>query len=257
MGVGMAPAVAQAHYLVRSGTTCELVGNVPTISAGASFESFDSNNKPIGGVLEVDDTVVETISGFTFPGSNGTWNSAQHPVTAGSHHVSGSFTWPNQNGQNGRFDSDVTCPAPATPPTPPSPESGPTPAPPPAPQRAVAGETESGPCVPKKLGRYRITVTPKGATHGLVTFHLKGRGASRIRWYVDTRRAGVSGQKWEWLRQHGRAYSVYLWAQERWGEKLWGRHPIEARFRVKNSCGKARAVHVERTYFNHDPPVAH
>ena len=108
-------------------------------------------------------------------------------------------------------------------------------------------------CVPKKLGKYRITVTPKHALHGLVTFHLRGPGVSHVRWFIDTRRAGASGKKWEWLRRGGRDYSVYLWAQERWGEHLWGRHTIEARFRVKDSCGRARAARVQRLYFNHDP----
>ena len=108
-------------------------------------------------------------------------------------------------------------------------------------------------CVARKLGRYRITVTPKGALHGLVTFHLKGRNVTGVRWCVDTRRAGRSGKSWEWVHARGRAYSVYLWAQPRWGVHLWGRHTVEARFSVKNSCGKVRSVRVERLYFNHDP----
>ena len=107
--------------------------------------------------------------------------------------------------------------------------------------------------MPKKLGQYQITVTPKGALHGLVTFHLKGRGASKVRWFVDTRRAAKTNRRWEWLSKDGRHYSIYLWAQERWGEHLWGRHTIEAKFSVKDSCGKARAVRVSKLYFNHDP----
>jgi hypothetical protein len=110
--------------------------------------------------------------------------------------------------------------------------------------------------VARKLGRYRITVTPKGRRHGLVTFHLKGHGASQarqIRWYIDTRRAGTSTQPWEHVRNHGRSYSIYLWVQERWGIHLWGRHTIEAHFNVTNSCGKVRAVRVQQLYFNHDP----
>jgi hypothetical protein len=110
--------------------------------------------------------------------------------------------------------------------------------------------------VPAKLSRYRITVTPKHQMHGLVTFHLKGKKVTRVshvRWFIDTRRAGLSGKTWEWTRHHGRDYSIYLWAQERWGVHLWGRHTIEARFRVKNSCGKVRSVRVTKLYFNHDP----
>jgi hypothetical protein len=226
------PAAAQAHHVAGGGAQCSLVGNVPTITAWAKFESFASNNKPIAGQLKVDGTSVQTISGFTFPGSTGTWNSAQHRVTAGRHHVTGVFTWPNQNGESGRFDADVNCPAPKSPPPPPpAPTPSPTPpvappappAPPAAPaapapqpaQGAVLGETESSQCVPKKLGKYRITVTPKGALHGLVTFHLHGHGISHVRWYVDTRRAGLSGKKWEWLSQNGRAYHIFLWARER------------------------------------------
>ena len=94
---------------------------------------------------------------------------------------------------------------------------------------------------------------PKGAKHGLVTFHLKGKGATNIRWYVDTRRAGAKRQTWEWTTGNGRHYFIYLWAQQRWGEHLWGRHTIEAKFTVKDSCGKARAVRVSKLYFNHDP----
>jgi hypothetical protein len=110
--------------------------------------------------------------------------------------------------------------------------------------------------VPRKLGRYRITVTPKGAKHGLVTFHLKGKGVRKVRnvrWFVDTRRAAKTNRSWEWLRNNGRDYFIYLWAQPRWGIHLWGRHTIEAHFKVTNSCGKVRPVRVQRLYFNHDP----
>jgi hypothetical protein len=261
---GLAPAAAQAHHVAGGAAKCELVGNVPTITATASFVNFTSYNKPIDGVLKVDTATVQTISGWTFPGSNGTWNSAPQTVTAGAHHVTGIFTWPNQDGENGRFDADVTCPTPNTPP-PPAPTPTPTPAPIPAPpappapaaappaQGAILGATQTAPCVPKKFGKFRITVTPKGAKHGLVTFHLKGRGATHVRWYVDTQRAAKANKRWEWLSRSGRDYSIYLWAQQRWGKHLWGRHTIEAAFRVENSCGNARAVRVTKLYFNHDP----
>jgi hypothetical protein len=117
----------------------------------------------------------------------------------------------------------------------------------------VLGETETSKCVPKKLGKFRITQTPKGAKHGLVTFHLKGKGATNIRWYVDTRRAAAKRKTWEWTTGNGRHYFIYLWAQQRWGEHLWGRHTVEAKFTVKDSCGTARAVRVSKLYFNHDP----
>jgi hypothetical protein len=177
----------------------------------------------------------------------------------GSHHISGAFWWPHQDGMNGTFGADVTCPTPEPPPTPtptPTPTPIPTPQPPvtpPAKESVEDTSVKAPACVPRKLGRHRITVTPKHARHGLVTFHLHGRGVRNVRWYVDTRGAGKSGKSWEWMRHHGRAYSVYLWAQKRWGVHLWGRHTIEARFKVTNSCGKVRAVRAQRLYFNHDP----
>jgi len=273
--VAAVPAAAQAHHVAGGAAQCSLVGNIPTITASASFQSFADYNKPIGGRLDVDGAAVETIRGFTFSGQTGTWHSAPHSVTAGAHHVHGTFTWPKQNGQNGSFDADVNCPTPRTtpPPPPPKPSPSPSPAPPsspppsstppaaappapPAPptQNAVlGGGSQSAPCVPKKLGRYSITVTPKHQKHGLVTFHLHGRDIKNVRWFIDTRRAGLSGKSWEWTRRGGRDYSIYLWVRDRWGKHLWGRHTIEARFTVKNSCGKARAVRVTRLYFNHDP----
>jgi hypothetical protein len=263
----LVPAAAEAHHVASGSAECTLVGNVPTINAHASFVGFASYNKPVAGKLDVDGTTVETISGFTFSGSNGTWQSAAVTSTPGSHHVSGQFWWPHQDGMNGKFSADVSCPTPEPPPTPtPTPTPTPMPMPPPTPtptpkppvtppaDQAVKGTSVNAPrCVPRKLGRYRITVTPKGAKHGLVTFHLKGHGVRNVRWFVDTRVAGKSGKSWEWVRNHGRAYSIYLWARQRWGVHLWGRHTIEARFKVKNSCGKVRSVRVQRLYFNHDP----
>jgi hypothetical protein len=253
----LAPAAAQAHHIAASGAECKLVGNVPTITAQATFASFASYNKPIAGKLDVDAATVATITGFTFSGSNGTWQSGAVPTTPGKHHVTGTFWWPRQDNANGRFDADVTCPAPPPPPPTPTPTPTPTPEPPVVTPPVVATEgavAQKAPrCVPKKLGRYRITVTPKHAMHGLVTFHLRGHGVRQVRWYVDTRRAAQSARTWEYVRRNGRAYSVYLWAQERWGVHLWGRHTVEARFRVTNSCGKVRAVRVQRLYFNHDP----
>jgi hypothetical protein len=262
----VAPAAAQAHHVAGGGAQCTLVGNIPTMTAWATFEGFQQSNKPVDGALKVDGATVETIDGFTFTGPSGAWQSAKHRATPGQHHISGAFWWPNQDGKNGKFEADVTCPTPPRAPAPqppPPPATGhpspPAPAPvaapitaPPA-QGGVAGATSSGPCVRGKLGRYRITVAPKHALHGLVRFHLHGPRVSRVRWYVDTRRAGLSGKRWEFIRRHGRTYGVYLWAQERWGVHLWGRHTIEARFRVKDACGATRAARVQRLYFNHDP----
>jgi hypothetical protein len=108
-------------------------------------------------------------------------------------------------------------------------------------------------CTPRKLPKYRITVTPKGAMHGLVHFHLKGAGVRDVRWFVDTRAAARTRKSWEWVNNHGRTYHIYLWAQERWGKHLWGRHTVAARFKVKDSCGRLRSIGVQRLYFNHDP----
>jgi hypothetical protein len=256
-----APAAAEAHHVAGGSAQCALVDNVPTITASADFVGFQEYNKPIDGQLRIDGAVVEAIDDFRFAGLNGTWKSAPHAVEAGGHHVSGALWWPHQDGRNGRFEADVVCPAPEVTPPPktpaptPTPAQHPTPPPaaPPASAGAVLGATASGPCVPAALGRYRVTVTPKHQLHGLVTFHLRGARTSHIRWYVDTRRAGRSGKRWEFIRRHGRAYGIYLWAQQRWGKHLWGRHTVEARFRVTDSCGMARAVRVQRLYFNHDP----
>ena len=70
------PAVADAHHVDSGSAVCSLVGDVPTIKAQASFVGFASYNKPIAGKMEVDGTTVATISGFTFSGSSGTWQSA-------------------------------------------------------------------------------------------------------------------------------------------------------------------------------------
>src|SRR4051794_12649636 len=151
------PAAAQAPQVSGGDAQCTLIGNVPTITASARFESFADNDKPIRGELQVDGASVETITDFTFSGPSGTWNSAQHRVAAGPHHVSGSFTRPNQDGASGRFSAEGNRRAAEPPPPPSNPSTSPSPAPaPPAagqpapqPQGAVLGE--SGRCVPRKL----------------------------------------------------------------------------------------------------------
>jgi hypothetical protein len=253
----VAPTVAEAHRVAAGAAQCALVDNVPTITASATFEGFQDSEKPIDGELALDGTTLETVSGFTFAGPDGSWHSAPHTTTPGQHHVSGSFRWPNQNGADGGFAADVTCPAPESPPSPsPSPSPSPAPSSPsPAPPAAapVGGGAAGSVCERAKSGRYRITVTPRHAKHGLVRFRLYGPRVSHVRWYIDTRPAGRSGKRWEFVRRGGREYGVYLWARERWGEHLWGRHTIEARFRVEDSCGDARTARAQRLYFNRDP----
>jgi len=50
----LAPAAAEAHHVANGSAECTLVGNVPTITARATFVSFASYNKPIAGKLDVD-----------------------------------------------------------------------------------------------------------------------------------------------------------------------------------------------------------
>src|SRR3954454_430501 len=195
--VGVAPGGAEAHQVASGSAKCELVANVPTITASASFVSFTDYDKRegINGALKVDGTTVQTVTRWTFSGANGTWNSAPKTVTAGPHRVTGIFSWWTQGSENGSFAADVMCPTPKppvtppkpplTPPTPPltppttpvtpptTPVTPPTtpvtpsalPAPPAAPavtpQVAVLGETDSDRCVPKKPIKYQITLVPK------------------------------------------------------------------------------------------------
>src|SRR5262245_56757004 len=108
----LAPAAAEAHHVSDGSAECTLVGNVATIKASASFVGFASYNKPIAGKLDVDGKTVATITGFTFSGSSGTWQSGDVTTTPGSHKVVGQFSWPHQDGMNGKFSADVTCPTP-------------------------------------------------------------------------------------------------------------------------------------------------
>ena len=108
----LVPAAAEAHHVAGGSAQCTLVGNVPTIKAQASFVGFASYNKPIAGKMDVDGKTVATVSGFSFSGANGTWQSDAIASTPGSHHVSGQFTWPHQDGMNGSFSADVSCPTP-------------------------------------------------------------------------------------------------------------------------------------------------
>src|SRR4051794_28213989 len=117
----VAPAAAEAHHVDSGSAVCTLVGNVPTIKAQASFVGFASYNKPISGTIAVDGKTVATITGFTFSGSSATWQSAAITAAAGTHHITGEFVWPHQDGMNGKFSADATCPTPPKPTPTPSP----------------------------------------------------------------------------------------------------------------------------------------
>ena len=67
------------------------------------------------------------------------------------------------------------------------PLSSPTPVPVPMQSLATDKRRSAPACRPHQL-------------HGLVTFHLRGARTSHVRWYVDTRRAGLSGKRWEFIR---------------------------------------------------------
>src|SRR4051812_463423 len=109
------PAVADAHHVQSGSAVCSLVGSIPTIKAQASFVGFLSSNKPIAGTIAVDGKTVATITGFTFSGSDGTWQSAAISATAGSHQITGEFSWPHQDGMNGKFTATANCPTPPKP----------------------------------------------------------------------------------------------------------------------------------------------
>src|SRR4051794_21333441 len=83
MAALFAPAAAEAHHVTGGSAECALAGSVPTIKARASFVGFAAYNKPIAGEMRVDGKTVATISGFTFSGSDGTWQSAAVTSTPG------------------------------------------------------------------------------------------------------------------------------------------------------------------------------
>ena len=76
-----------------------------------------------------------------------------------------------------------------------------------------------------------------------------------MRWYVDTRVGRqVRASPGSGCTPPGRAYFIFLWAQERWGVHLWGRHTIEARFQVEELLRQGpRGCGCPELYFNHDP----
>src|SRR4051794_13278636 len=129
----MGPAAADAHHVDSGSAACTLVGNVPTMKAQASFVGFATYNKPIAGTVAIDGKTVVTITGFTFSGADGIWQSAGIATTPGAHHVTGEFTWPHQDGMNGKFNADATCPTPPKPTPTPTPSPTPTPTPTPSP----------------------------------------------------------------------------------------------------------------------------
>lgn len=262
-----APAVAEAHHVAGGSATCSLVNNVPTIKATASFVSFDNSNKPINGRLLVDNKLVQTVSNFTFYGSNGTWTSNNIATTPGTHYVNGVFTWPYQNGENGSFSASVTCPAPPQPTPTPTPSPTPTPTPPVTPPAPPAPPTvppvppapptpPSPPVTPPKHcpdtsnKRYHITVVPRHASHGLVHFRLHGPHIRHARWYVDMHRR--HNARFENISNHTKQYNVWLFEQSVFGKNLWGWHWITVQAAVgPPGCGHTASVRLH--FFNNDP----
>jgi hypothetical protein len=84
------PAAAQAHYVASSSATCELVGNVPTVTFNVNFKEFLDVDKPVQGTVWIDSTSY-AVPSFTWTGEDYTlvWTQA---TTPGSHTVSGEFS---------------------------------------------------------------------------------------------------------------------------------------------------------------------
>jgi hypothetical protein len=269
--VGMLVIVprADAHYVIDQQATCARVGNVPTITASANLVEFGSVDQDVHITVGVD-SAVPIDQRFPYAPATEPWT-ASTPSTAGDHSVYIYITW-KHNGTP--YDSSygpttVTCPSPVPPPvmcngvpvppgtnctTPPVVVcNGVTmpPGTPPAscvkPPRKPCGCTPKPPvrCVP---GHYRITVTPRHALHGPVTFRLIGPHSRHVRWYVDHVRHGVRGHAWEHVSHHGRRWWIYLWVQDVWGRDLWGRHNVTVTFTTP--CGRRK---LKVSYFNHDP----
>lgn len=189
------------------------------------------------------------------------------PLVPGRNSVGATTAW-NTFGHQGfvKTYQDIVCDKPTPTPTPeppvvtPTPEPPTTPPVPPAPP--VPPVTPPTPPVPPKVcpdtsaDRYKITVTPRHATHGRVTFKLKGPHVRKVRWYVDLKRRGVSGVRWETLSGKGdRTYRVYLFSKEVWGPALWGEHWVTVRATVgPKGCG--HSVSKKLKFFNNDPPLA-
>jgi hypothetical protein len=78
----------------------------------------------------------------------------------------------------------------------------------------------------------------------------------KVRWYVDLKRRGVNGVRWETLSGKGdRVYRVWLFSKEVWGPALWGEHWVTVRVTVgPKGCG--HSVSKKLKYFNQDPPLA-
>lgn len=210
------------------------------------------------------------------------------PVDNKPHTLYAATAW-KADGGGYKASNTVTCPAIQPPPTPtptPTPPPNPTPTPtpvpptppvvppvplvPPTPPVGCDGKalipgvaapdcTPSPPkpvCPDTSTNRYKITVTPKHAAHGLVTFKLHGPHVRKVRWYVDMERRGISKVRWETLS--GKAdstYKVWLFSTEVWGKQLWGNHWVAVRATV-GPKGCAHSVSVRLKYFNNDPPYS-
>jgi hypothetical protein len=121
-----APA-AEAHYIINQQVTCDLVSNVPTITASADFASFGSPDQNVHVVVGVDGAV-PIDQHLPYAPAGGHW-SATTPSTAGDHNVYIYITWTHYGTPNDSSygPTTVTCPPPVPPPV----VITPTPTPPP------------------------------------------------------------------------------------------------------------------------------
>lgn len=194
------------------------------------------------------------------------------PVDNKPHSLYAATAWKADGGGYAQSNT-VTCPAITPPPTPTPPTPTPTPVPPVVPPvppvppvvppvppvpptPPVPPVPPVKPCPDTSANRYKITVTPKHAAHGRVTFRLHGPHVRKVRWYVDMERRGISKVRWETVSgKAGSTYKVWLFSTEVWGKALWGQHWVTVRATV-GPKGCAHSVSVRLKFFNNDPPIA-
>ena len=261
----LAPAAAQAHGVAGGGAKCTLVENIPTITASANFVGFLERDKPISGKLKVDGAT-STITAGASPVQRDVEQRRQDVERrAAPHHPDLLVGHPGRQQRPLRRRRDL--PGADDPAAPAHPADAPDARPRPRlrprrprrrrprarPRRARSRrDREQRPLRAQEARQVPHHADAEGRqAHGLVTFHLKGKGASNIRWYVDTRRAGAKRQTWEWTTGNGRPTSSTC------GRSSAGAAPLGPPHgrgnSVKDSCGTARAVRVSKLYFNHDP----
>lgn len=286
--LGIFPAAAQAHHVANQQATCDLVANVPTITASADFVEFGSPDQNVHITVGVD-SAVPVDQHLPYAPAGGHW-SASTPSAAGDHKVFIYITWTHYGTPN---DSSfgptiVTCPAPVPPPPtcngvpmPPGTDCAPPPPvvycngtamPPGTPASACAPPPKkvTPPCAckprPHCIPRHaRLKVFPLRRRHGEVIFTLAGvRRADvvSVRWAVHRpgqrwRHVGHSGKPWEHLAHRGLSWHIFLWVEPVWGYPQWGRHVVKATAKIKTTCGVITVVR-RVPYMNHDPePRAH